>query len=80
MGIRNQCQSATASKPKTVIVGSQNAHKSTFSTAPWKNPREGFCSAKLNTCGARAIKGTDLCVAHTAKAKKPVVEVDDAAE
>lgn len=29
-----------------------------------ENPREGFCRANDNTCGARKAKGTDLCIGH----------------
>jgi hypothetical protein len=40
-----------------------------FSTAPYIPPskpnREGFCKARDDTCKARAIRGTDLCIFHS---------------
>lgn len=39
-----------------------------FSTAPYVPPkipsREGFCRAKGDTCKARAVRGTELCIFH----------------
>jgi hypothetical protein len=42
-----------------------------FSTAPYVPPlsqamkRLGFCKAKGDTCKARAVRGTDLCIFHS---------------
>ena len=39
-----------------------------YSTAPYVPPlrqREAFCKAKGDTCKARPIRGTDLCVFHS---------------
>jgi hypothetical protein len=40
-----------------------------FSTAPYIPPkrisRDGFCRAKADTCKARAVRGTDLCIFHS---------------
>lgn len=45
-----------------------------FSTAPYIPPsakRAGFCKAKGDTCKARAIHGTDLCVFHSPGQARP---------
>jgi hypothetical protein len=39
-----------------------------FSTAPYIPPRsqrEGFCRGKNDTCMARPIRGTELCMFHS---------------
>jgi hypothetical protein len=40
-----------------------------FSTAPYVPPkipsREGLCRAKNNTCKARVVGGTELCIFHS---------------
>ena len=49
---------------ENAVVGSA----SPWSTAPYVPPlreRAHFCKAKGDTCKARAIKGTDLCVFHS---------------
>jgi hypothetical protein len=47
------------------------ASPASFSTAPYVPPlshavkRLGFCKAKGDTCKARAIRGTELCIFHS---------------
>ena len=45
-----------------------------FSTAPYVPPlrqRVDFCKAKGDTCKARPIRGTDLCVFHSPGQARP---------
>lgn len=37
---------------------------------PYADPRAGRCHANDNTCGARSLKGGDLCVGHQKSADK----------
>jgi len=37
---------------------------------PFADPREGFCKANENSCGARSLKDGDLCVGHQKSADK----------
>lgn len=43
----------------------ENVQQATgYSTAPYKNPREGRCIGAEDTCGAYPMAGSEYCVGH----------------